>query len=100
MSTSADYGTDVKQKVKPPSLWKVVMLNDNKTPFDFVVALLMLLFKHPEEIARNLASTIHNNGSAVVGIYSFEIAEEKAFTGQRISREQGFPLKIKLEEDK
>lgn len=99
--TATDVLLDEKIKitVSEPKKYKIVFLNDDKTPMDFVVSLLVELFKHTEEVARTITVRIHEEGSGVVGIYSYEIAEQKALEATGISRENGFPLKIKVEED-
>lgn len=89
----------IKITVSEPKKYKIVFLNDDKTPMDFVVGLLTGLFKHSDEVARAITLKIHEEGSGVVGIYSYEIAEQKALEATGISRENGFPLKIKVEED-
>jgi ATP-dependent Clp protease adaptor protein ClpS len=75
------------------------MLNDDKTPMDFVVSLLIEFFKHSEQSANNITVQIHEEGSGVVGIYSYEIAEQKAIEATTLSRDNGFPLRLKVEED-
>jgi ATP-dependent Clp protease adaptor protein ClpS len=98
-STDVLLDEKIKITVSEPNKYKIVFLNDDKTPMDFVVSLLIGLFKHTEEMARTITLKIHEEGSGVVGIYSYEIAEQKALEATGISRENGFPLKIKVEED-
>lgn len=87
-----------KEKISPPKQYKVVFLNDNITPMDFVIELIVAVFKHSRDTARDLTMKIHEQGSSVVGIYSYEIAEQKAVEATKISRESNFPLKVRLEE--
>ena len=89
--------TDVK--IKPPQLWKVVFLNDNKTPMDFVIGILMDIFKHSEDRSKELTLEIHNTGSAVVGIFNYEIAEQKGMETTTLARVNGFPLRVNIEEE-
>lgn len=89
----------IKQKVTEPKKWKVIMLNDDHTPMDFVVAVLTEIFKHTKESAEKLMLTIHTDGSAVAGVYSFEIAEIKGIDTTNLARSNGYPLQIKLEEE-
>lgn len=98
-STSVATVTQTRQKAKPPSMWKVVVLNDDKTPIDFVIALLMKVFHHPEDIAKTLTMRIHNNGSAIAGVYPHEIAEQKSEISMKISRDFGFPLQLTIEKE-
>ncbi len=101
MSTEADIKIDEKIKVKiiEPSLYKVIFLNDDKTPMEFVVSLLVELFKHSENTAQDLTMKIHEEGSGVVGVYSYEIAEQKAIEATSLCRDNGFPLRIRVEEE-
>ena len=84
--------------VGEPPKWKVLMLNDDVTPMNFVIALLMGLFKHDEAEAEEITMKIHHEGSGVAGIYSFEIAEAKAVDATSIARQEGFPLQLKVVE--
>ena len=88
----------VKQKVQEPRDWKVIMVNDDQTPMDFVVGLLTEIFKHNPQTAQAVMLQIHNEGSGIAGVYTFEIAEAKSVESTSIARSSGFPLQIKLEE--
>ncbi len=83
--------------VLKPSKYKVIVLNDDSTPVDFVIAMLIRNFKHTPAGAEQLTMKIHHEGSAVVGIYSYEVAEQKCVEGINLARENGFPLLIKAE---
>ena len=65
----------------------------------FVVAVLMQIFKHSEEVATDLTMKVHNDGSAVAGVYNFEIAEQKCGETTSLARHNGFPLISKVEAD-
>jgi len=101
MTTTTDIKLDekIKQKVMEPKKWKVILLNDDHTPMDFVVGILTEVFKHSEDSARDITLQIHQQGSAVAGTYTFEIAEAKAVESTNLARANGFPLQIKLEEE-
>ena len=101
MSTDIDVKIDekIKRKITIPPKYKVIFLNDNYTPMEWVVSLLTTIFKHSQESAEQLTMTVHTEGSAVVGIYNFEIAEQKSVESLNLSREHGFPLQIKLEQE-
>ena len=75
MSTEAKIEEKISVKIDPPKLWKVVFLNDNKTPMEFVIDLLSGIFKHSEAKARDITMEIHNTGSGIAGTDPFEIAE-------------------------
>jgi ATP-dependent Clp protease adaptor protein ClpS len=103
MSVELETEIDVKEKIKEvvqdPGKYKVIFANDNETPMDFVVELLVDIFRHSAETAQQLTMTIHENGSAVVGVYVFEIAEQKAVECTKVSREHGYPLQVAIEKE-
>ena len=101
MTTTTDIKLDekIKQKVVEPKTWKVILLNDDHTPMDFVVGILTEVFKHSEDGARDITLQIHQQGSGIAGTYTFEIAEAKAVESTNLARASGFPLQIKLEEE-
>ena len=101
MSTQADVKLDEKIVKQPlmPRKYKVVMLNDDSTPMEWVISLLTEIFKHSVSSAEKIMLTIHSEGSAVVGIYTFEIAEQKSVEAMTLSRNNGFPLQLNLEEE-
>ena len=101
MSTQADVKLDEKIVKQPlmPRKYKFVMLNDDSTPMEWVVSLLTEIFKHSVSSAEKIMLTIHSEGSAVVGIYTFEIAEQKSVEAMTLSRNNGFPLQLNLEEE-
>jgi ATP-dependent Clp protease adaptor protein ClpS len=66
---------------------------------DFVVGILTDIFKHTQETAKGITIEVHNTGSGVAGVYSFEIAEAKAVESTQLARSNGFPLQIKMEEE-
>jgi ATP-dependent Clp protease adaptor protein ClpS len=97
MSTETKIDEKVSTKIEPPKLWKVIVLNDSTTPMEFVIELLMTIFKHDESKSREITLEIHNTGSSVVGVYAHEIAEQKALDATQLSRSNNFPLRIQLE---
>ena len=82
---------------KEPGKYKVIVCNDDVTPVEFVVAMLIAVFKHEQQNALQLTLQIHNNGSAVAGVYSHEVAEQKGIDGTNMARKNGFPLVLKVE---
>jgi ATP-dependent Clp protease adaptor protein ClpS len=89
----------IKQVINEPSKYKVVLLNDDATPMDWVIDVLITIFKHTESTAKELTLTIHNEGSGVAGIYTYEIAEQKSVEAMNASRDRGFPLQIKVDKE-
>jgi|SRR5210317_424769 len=99
MSLETEVVIDEKIKIedKIPSKYNVIMLNDNHTPIDFVIHILQTVFQHSQSSSENLTMQIHNEGSAVVGTYNYEIAEMKSNEVISLSRNNGFPLNVKIE---
>jgi len=99
MSVDTEVVIDEKIKIEDrfPSKYNVIMLNDDHTPVEFVIGILELIFQHTRSSSENLTMEIHNEGSAVVGTYNYEIAEMKANEAINVARSNGFPLNIKLE---
>jgi ATP-dependent Clp protease adaptor protein ClpS len=87
----------VQQVVLEPEPVKVIVLNDDITPVDFVVEILIKIFKHTQESAKEITLKIHTEGSSVVGAYSFEVAEQKTKEAIEESRSRGFPLQVRIE---
>jgi len=98
-STDIQLDEKIKVKVSEPKNWKVILLNDDATPMEFVISILMEIFKHTAESSRDIMLQVHETGSGVAGTYSFEIAEAKAVEATNKARESGYPLQIKLEEE-
>ena len=103
MSTDTLDAVKIDEKIKhvisEPPKFKVVMLNDDATPMDWVIDVLKTIFKHTESTAKELTLTIHEEGSGVAGIYTYEIAEQKSIEAVNASRERGFPLQIKVDKE-
>jgi ATP-dependent Clp protease adaptor protein ClpS len=99
MTAQADTVTKQKQTsaLKEPGMFKVVFYNDNVTPMDFVVQVLVELFRHNTERANSIMQQIHNNGSGVAGVFTYEIAEQKGLETSVLARENGYPLQIKID---
>lgn len=98
-TTEIQIDEKIKQKIQEPKSWKVVLLNDDTTPMDFVIGVLTEIFKHSQETAKEITLEIHNKGSGIAGVYSFEIAEAKSVEATQLARSNGFPLQIKMEEE-
>lgn len=99
MTVDIKLDEKITVSLQHPKLWKVIFLNDDKTPMEFVIELLTTIFKHSADIARNLTLEVHNEGAAVVGTYSHEIAEQKGLEATSTARTNGFPLKVTIEQD-
>ena len=85
-------------KKQDPTLFKVVLLNDDYTTMEFVLHVLETLFlKSPAEAYR-IMMHVHRNGRGIAGIYPFEVAETKAETVRTLAADAGFPLRAAIEE--
>ena len=95
--------TDTKIKIKPnlslpePPLYKVIYINDEVTSMNFVVNSLIGYFNYNQDTATSLTENIHHQGSAVVAVLPYEIAEQKGVEVTMMARAQSYPLQIKLE---
>lgn len=99
MTTDVVIDEKIKRELKEPSQYNVVMLNDDSTPMEWVIEILQKVYKHNLTTAQEIMLTIHNDGAAVAGTYKYEIAEQKALETIDASRNNGFPLTCKVEEE-
>jgi ATP-dependent Clp protease adaptor protein ClpS len=99
MTTEVKQAEKVVVALQPPKMWKVIFLNDDKTPMELVIVLLTQVFKHDEKRASEITMEIHNTGSGVAGVYIYEIAEQRGIEATDIARANGSPLKIQVEEE-
>jgi len=90
-----EVGTE--DEVKEPSMYRVLLHNDDYTTMEFVVYILMVVFRKPMEEARQIMLNVHRRGVGVCGVFIFEIAETKVETVNRIARQNGYPLKCTME---
>jgi len=95
--------TETKIKIKPnlalaePPLYKIIYINDNVTSIEFVVGSLIDYFNYTQDTASSITHNIHEEGSAVVAVLPYEIAEQKGIEVTLEARSQGYPLQIKVE---
>lgn len=86
-----------RQKLQRPKLYKVLLLNDDYTTMEFVVALLMHVFHHDEAAAHAIMLHIHQSGVGVAGVYTYEVAETKVGTVMELAEKAEFPLQCTME---
>jgi len=102
MAGREDTDGAVKERVdikrQEPTLYMVVLLNDDYTPMPFVVDVLESLFQKSPAEAYRIMMQVHLNGRGVAGVYAWEIAETKADTVAALASEAGYPLKATVEE--
>ncbi len=97
--TQGQSESEIIYGVDKPKRYKVLMHNDDYTSMEFVVDVLMNIFRKSEAEAVRLMHTIHNENYAVCGVYTKEIAETKIEQTTELARENGFPLKCTMEEE-
>jgi ATP-dependent Clp protease adaptor protein ClpS len=88
-----------RPKLKKPPLYKVIMLNDDYTPMEFVIEMLQTYFSKSQEQATEIMLHIHQKGIGICGLYTYEIAESKATQVLDKARKNQHPLQIKLEKE-
>ena len=96
---SSETLTKTRNKVKKPKLYKVILLNDDYTPMEYVVKLIKTVFSRNEEDAVNIMLMVHKKGSGVCGVYTKEIAETKVFTVEKMAKNVQHPLKCVMEQE-
>ncbi len=90
---------EAKPKLKRPSLYKVILNNDDYTPMDFVVQILVSFFNMNVERATRIMLDVHTSGKGICGIFSREIAETKVAQVNNYSRENQHPLLCTMEKE-
>lgn len=93
-----EIDVDVHVDLKEPSLYDVILLNDDYTPIDFVIELLKQVFGHDQASAEEITMNIHMNGKGAAGTYSYEIAHQKQIDATTAAKRFEHPLRIVLEE--
>jgi len=91
--------TDTRPKTKRPRLYKVLLLNDDYTPMEFVVHVLERFFGLTYAQAHEIMLTVHKKGLAVVGVYSFEVAETKVTQVMDLAHREQHPLQCTMEKE-
>jgi ATP-dependent Clp protease adaptor protein ClpS len=86
-----------RPKTERPRLHKVILLNDDYTPREFVVTVLKGVFRMSEEQAQRVMMTAHRRGACVVAVYTKDVAETKATQGTEAGQKAGFPLRFTTE---
>ncbi len=90
--TNTKPRTKPKLKVERPKLWKVILLNDDYTPREFVVMVLKAVFRMNEDQAYNVMMTAHQRGACVIAVFTRDVAETKAKEASELGKANGFPL--------
>lgn len=99
MAEQTIYKDEVRNDIKKPNMFKVVLLNDDYTTMDFVVEVLVSVFqKNPSEATRIMLD-VHQRGKGIVGVYTYDIAVTKIARVEELAESRGFPLRAGMEEE-
>ncbi|NJL26287.1 MAG: ATP-dependent Clp protease adapter ClpS [Calothrix sp. SM1_5_4] len=91
--------TRYKPKTERPPLYRVILLNDDFTPMEFVNLVLKKILRESEAEASQIMMQVHNEGAGLAGIYTFEVAETKVYSVNEFSRRHKHPLKCIMEKE-
>ncbi|MEA3314770.1 MAG: ATP-dependent Clp protease adaptor ClpS [Campylobacterota bacterium] len=94
-----EYELDEEIELEEPKKYKVLLLNDDFSTMDFVIEVLYKVFRKSLEEAEKIMLEVHNNGEAICGLYTQEIALTKVAQVKTLARKAGFPLKAKAIEE-
>jgi ATP-dependent Clp protease adaptor protein ClpS len=94
-----DVISEVGDDLDEPSMYKVLLHNDDYTTMEFVVEILMLVFKKSPEDAVRIMLNVHQKGVGICGVYTFEVSETKVNTVNALAKQHGFPLKCTMEKE-
>ena len=84
--------TKTKRKTERPKLWKVILLNDDYTPREFVVTVLKAVFRMGEERAYAVMLTAHRRGACVIAVFAKDVADTNAKEATDLGKSKGYPL--------
>lgn len=90
---------NVKDEIKLPKMYRVVLLNDDYTTMDFVVDIIIKVFNKPAVEATKIMLDVHEKGKGIVGVYTYDIAMTKIAKVEEMARRKEFPLKASMEEE-
>ncbi len=91
--------TRTRTRVKKPSMYKVILLNDDYTPMDFVILVLQKFFHKGHQEAVEIMLQVHRKGAGICGVYTYEVAETKVSQVMAFSRQHEHPLQCTMERD-
>lgn len=96
MATEGQIKENTSIKVKQPDLYKVVMFNDDFTPMDFVVEVLVIIFHKTYEDAVRTMMNVHKGDRVVIGRYAYDIAKTKVERAIKMARAEGYPFRVEV----
>ncbi|MEN8904322.1 MAG: ATP-dependent Clp protease adapter ClpS [Clostridiales bacterium] len=93
------FKEEIKDEIKTPRMYRVILLNDDYTTMEFVVKILMSVFNKNSVEAEKIMLDVHYKGKGIVGIYTYDIAKTKIISVEKIARSEEYPLKAIMEEE-
>jgi ATP-dependent Clp protease adaptor protein ClpS len=94
-----DVVSEVGDDIDEPSMYKVLLHNDDYTTMEFVVEILMTIFNKSPEDAIRIMLNVHHKGIGICGVYTYEVSETKVIAVHALGRQYGFPLKCTMEKE-
>ena len=98
-----DTGSEVAERTRletqHPSMWKVLLLNDDYTPMEFVVFLLETVYDKSPAEAYRIMMMVHTQGQGLCGVYPFDVAETRVAKTEELAQDAGYPLKAVMEQE-
>ncbi len=98
MAVRGETKGETRSRIREPKRYQVIMHNDDYTPMEFVVDILMAIFHKNEAEANVLMMKVHREGEAAVGSYSYDVACSKQRTAAAIAEEEGHPFRLSIRE--
>lgn len=95
--TGVGLAAEREEKLKEPEEYRVILLNDNYTTMEFVVAVLVTVFSKNAAEAQGIMLDVHRKGRGIVGVYPWDIAATKADQVHAMARQQEYPLRCQVE---
>lgn len=96
-NTQHSTSAGVRDRLREPRQYKVILHNDDFTTMDFVVMILAVVFRKNAADAERIMLDVHNNGQGIAGVYTLDIAKTKAYKATQMARTAGFPLRLSVE---
>jgi ATP-dependent Clp protease adaptor protein ClpS len=94
---ATDEQTRIRKRVQEPPMYRVLLHNDDYTTMEFVIEILIVVFKRSMEDATHIMLDVHRNGIGICGTYPYEVAETKVESVEVLARMSDFPLKCSME---
>jgi len=99
LANKIEYDLNVELEIEEPKKYKVLLLNDDFSTMEFVIDILMKIFRKSQNESADIMLNVHNNGKAVCGLFSHEIASTKVAQVAHNAKKAGYPLKAIMEEE-